>query len=361
MANDDRVIEAIYDAAIDAEAWTRVCDQIAHRIGRSHLALGWQGLPTGLHIVAGRGFEPETIQHVAITHEDSLANIAGALQHRRDRYLDWRNAQHISLRLLDDIDAGLSLREGVVQEGGIRLSQQSGSVQLVGIFRAEDQARLSPSDVAFLNRVAPHVDRVLHLFRKQAEHRALAQGMQTAFDLVACGILLLRSDLSPILFNRKANEILAGADGLALRGQQVRIATPKVHSWFADAVAHAATRSRGGTSTGRIPRLQSHLPAYRVDVAAGEHGVALVFLTDPAPRFASAAERLRNYAGLSKMQADIALGVVQGGEAQTIANALGVSPHTVKTHLNRAMHKLDCRDRVSLTRRITLILAAVST
>ena len=102
---------------------------MAAALDRSHVAIGWQLFPTGMHVIAGKGFQPETVQHVAVSNERSLAEFASALEHHRARYLAWRNSRQISVRMLDDIDARLAAREGIVQEGGIRLSTQTDGLQ----------------------------------------------------------------------------------------------------------------------------------------------------------------------------------------------------------------------------------------
>ncbi|MEO1458780.1 MAG: helix-turn-helix transcriptional regulator [Pseudomonadota bacterium] len=330
---------------------------MAAALDRSHVAIGWQLFPTGMHVIAGKGFQPETVQHVAVSNERALAEFASALEHHRARYLAWRSSRQISVRMLDDIDASLAAREGIVQEVGIRLSTQTDGLQLMGLFRAVDQPLLGPDARAFLDRIAPHVDRVLHLARKQAEHAALARGLQAAFDEIAFGVLLLRADLSIIAMNRMARRILEGADGIQLRAGRVHIAEPRVQAWFGDEVQRAAMRADGGSSTRRIPRPQSRLPGYLAEVVAGEPGIAQVFLIDPAAAFRPSVARLQDYAGLSPMQAEIALCIARGADTRAVAEALGVSPHTVKTHLDRALQKLDCHDRLALTRTITALLS----
>jgi len=51
---------------------------------------------------------------------------------------------------------------------------------------------------------------------------------------------------------------------------------------------------------------------------------------------------------LTSRERDIVVAAARGDDNDTIAADLSISPFTVKTHLNRAMAKLDARDRAQV-------------
>ncbi len=57
------------------------------------------------------------------------------------------------------------------------------------------------------------------------------------------------------------------------------------------------------------------------------------------------AEHERGEGGLSKREAEILQRVAYGATTRVVAQDLGISPHTVKTHLERIFEKLGANDR----------------
>ncbi|GAB3081747.1 response regulator transcription factor [Micromonospora schwarzwaldensis] len=88
-------------------------------------------------------------------------------------------------------------------------------------------------------------------------------------------------------------------------------------------------------------------------VAAGEallspkatRGLIARFLAQPDPRPGATPERLR---ALTEREREVVTLVAAGLSNEQIAQRLVVSPLTAKTHVNRAMTKLDARDRAQL-------------
>lgn len=65
-------------------------------------------------------------------------------------------------------------------------------------------------------------------------------------------------------------------------------------------------------------------------------------------RLATEPELMSRIEMLTHRERQVAIAAGNGGDNDTIGRALSISPYTVKTHLNRAMAKLDARDRGQL-------------
>ncbi|MBF4632600.1 response regulator transcription factor [Clavibacter michiganensis subsp. phaseoli] len=70
-------------------------------------------------------------------------------------------------------------------------------------------------------------------------------------------------------------------------------------------------------------------------------------VSDPRPEVMNA-EIASRFASLTPREHDVVLAAMKGASNADIAAALFVSPFTVKTHVNRAMNKVEARDRSQL-------------
>jgi DNA-binding NarL/FixJ family response regulator len=77
-------------------------------------------------------------------------------------------------------------------------------------------------------------------------------------------------------------------------------------------------------------------------------GLVSRFLSRPEPGAGPALPELTGFAGLTEREREILVLVAHGLSNDDIAERLYVSPLTAKTHVNRAMTKLNVRDRAQL-------------
>ncbi|MFB7907186.1 response regulator [Kitasatospora sp. NPDC056076] len=151
---------------------------------------------------------------------------------------------------------------------------------------------------------------------------------------------------------------MPGADGLGataeicadeeLSGTRVLILT----TFEIDEYVAQALRAGAGGFLGKGADPKELLAAVRT-VAAGEallspaatRAVIEQFLAQPDPAAAASAERL---AVLTAREREVMSMAATGLTNEEIAERMFVSPFTVRTHVHRAMSKLDARDRAQL-------------
>ncbi|MEV0003714.1 response regulator transcription factor [Micromonospora sp. NPDC050980] len=169
---------------------------------------------------------------------------------------------------------------------------------------------------------------------------AVAQARATRADVVLMDIRM--PDLDGLAATR---EITADED---LAGVRVLILT----TFEVDEYVFEALRAGASGFLGKGVEPVELLDAIRT-VAAGDallspkatRGLIARFLAQPEARPGATPERLRV---LTEREREVVALVATGLSNEQIAQRLVVSPLTAKTHVNRAMAKLDARDRAQL-------------
>lgn len=204
---------------------------------------------------------------------------------------------------------------------------------------------------AFLERIAPHVTRGL----KMATLIDRARGSTgEAPSTTSPTVLLLDAAGRPTLRTGGADAVL---DDLADVGVQMPDGIPLGIADAAKRVRHhertAAGRELPADAVlrvrGRSGRWYTVRMALAEPDAAGESAVVVVI---EASRPREKAEILTRLYGLSAREREVVAAVVRGDSTKRIALQLGISPHTVKEHLDRAAAKIGVRGRNALVARL---------
>lgn len=174
------------------------------------------------------------------------------------------------------------------------------------------------------------------------------------------GMVRLRLDREGRLLEADAPILkLLDDDDLVLRSGRLRIRDSR-----ADAKLQAAIRWAAGLDAGFMPQAASvpivseageGLPT-KVWWVSGRGATILFSTTDPRTTAARLALAATVY-GLSPAQARVAAFVADGLSVVEIADRLGISPSTARTHLNRIFDKTGVRTQSSLVRLLLLAVA----
>jgi DNA-binding NarL/FixJ family response regulator len=190
--------------------------------------------------------------------------------------------------------------------------------------------------------------------------RAQREGLQDALDRFPLGVVLLSEEGRPFLTNRSADEILASGEGLLLRDGQLRGSSAKLTAAVRDLIAKASPASA------RIPQVQAlsiprrasrrplsliAAPLRRRDPGGGRRrGSTVLFISDPERETAGSDAILTRLYGLSRAEARLAWGLMQGKTLKECADRLGVSLHTVRSQLRRILEKTSTSRQAELVR-----------
>lgn len=230
----------------------------------------------------------------------------------------------------------------------------------------------SEDDAFKLRLILPHLSRALGvMFRLRAADFRLASSL-AALDLLAQGVVLFDGKGRVFHANRRAHEIFElerdGEGGLALQahlGQRDRllVRSPAEQSLL-DATIQAAlspaARAAPHFSSALVLRSAAGRPGYSLNFSAlpaGNefgHGAdvprAIAFIGDPCARIEPDLESLRQRFGLTPTEVRVARQALDGESVAMVAEALGLSVNTAKTHLRRIYDKTGTGSRALLLR-----------
>jgi DNA-binding CsgD family transcriptional regulator len=213
------------------------------------------------------------------------------------------------------------------------------------MMRGDDAPPVREAERALLRRLAPHVARGLQAAAR-VDQALAARGAAADDDADhAPGILVLDERVRPTLRTAPAAAWLADiADvglemphglPLAVHALVVRLRAARV-----DVPGDARVRIRGRSGRWYVLRASLAEPD-----AAGERA-AVVVVRPAVPR--EVATLLTRVYGLSAREREVVAAVARGESTKEIAAALGLSPHTVLEHLDRACGKIGARGRKAL-------------
>jgi DNA-binding CsgD family transcriptional regulator len=161
--------------------------------------------------------------------------------------------------------------------------------------------------------------------------------------------------------NAEAERILGADDGLAQRGRRLRVADTEIRSRLRATVGRLATRlGDADPSCFFVPR-PSGAPSYTLVVApagaavpaGGRIAAATLFLTDPVgPSALPRPKLLAEALGLTASEAEVARLAAMGRGMGFVAERLGITLNTARTHLKAVYAKTGVNHQVALARTI---------
>lgn len=286
------------------------------------------------------------------------------------------------LRALGDVTTLTMLcgeRETLEHDFYLRWIKPSGFRDMIGVLvlksgrrlawfsvaRTEIQARYRDEDVQFMDLLSPHICRAFtmaDIFDLQAIR---IEQLEQTVDALSTGVFL--ADRRGVTYmNRSAQRLLAR--GGVLKLQNNRLTTTR--SRAGDMLSQAVAASLDGVAP---PKIGSHMVAIPENDGGGllasvlplrwrdgetplarMSGSTAIFIQDTsqAPTVAGAA--FAKLYGLTPSELRISLEIAHGHNAQEIADLLGVSINTVKTHMKHLFAKTGVTRRGDLARLVVM-------
>ncbi|MGL4966093.1 MAG: helix-turn-helix transcriptional regulator [Inquilinus sp.] len=239
------------------------------------------------------------------------------------------------------------------------------------ICQGQGRGDYSDADIAALQAVVPHLTQALRLRRHLGDADLRATQAEAVLDQLAIGVILIDAAARPVHLNRRAEAIIARADGLFLEPSGIAAARPDETRRLRRAVAlagaagtataglDAAARAAAAGSrmlisrpSGRRPLVAAVIP-FRTDAVerrGGRVARAAVFLSDPDRADTPTAAVLRDLFGLTAAEAEVAVEVGRGEGLQSVADRLSIAGTTVRTHLARIFDKTGTSRQAELVR-----------
>jgi DNA-binding CsgD family transcriptional regulator/PAS domain-containing protein len=242
---------------------------------------------------------------------------------------------------------------GMLERGPSRVAN-------LGIYRSHRAGPFEEHVLDLIRFLRPHIKRAYRLHSHLALSRSQRASLQSALDSLTMGVILLAPKGQVVTMNRAAERFLADNDGLQATREGLRAQRADESARLQQLVAEATTtsavaglRPAGVLTVSRQnrPLLQLLIsPVRGFDVGEAHPVRAIVFVTDPARRVRTTHDTLRVLFGLTPAEYRLAMLLADGHGPPAIAEMVGVSRNTVKSHLASIYRKTNTSRQAQLVR-----------
>jgi len=362
-----RLVAAIYDAALEPERWEPVLRSVLERT-RANQVVFWMRCPAAGRPGVGFGVEADMEERRRAEspywHENPWRPILRRIQPGEAVVLDdWVPPRQLARTAFF---ADYLRPQGV---GGCLAGcvDRGRDYSTLGIMR-DHHREFSEADRELASCLLPHLRQAMRIHLElQRSHRERDAALG-ALEQLASGVLLVDGGAGLVRENELGAAMLRRGDALRLRqGRVVALHAQDTRELHA-AIAAAAATSRGeGTASGgalRLRRSDGGLLEVRV-VPAGSGwrrpgGAAALFVRAPeaVPRLDGAT--LRALYGLTATETRVAVLLAAGHTLAEAAERLGIKTTTARTHLRAVFEKTGARRQAELVGLLTGGLAGLA-
>ena len=368
------VIERLYDAALDQNAWHSALQSLAAAFKADASALLYWEKPNS-------GPRVDCIQ----THgyADTAAADYAAYYHPLDVRIPHISTLSAGGVYLDDLQLPFAAigksaifnefyrPMGLGRGAAVNLFNGEERTGLFSLHRGLGAPAFEEADRVSLQLLAPHVARVLQVRGTLARAGALAKGLEQALDHMPMPVLLLDALGAPVARNAAAEAMLGrSASPLRLVHGRVTGATSAVDTTFRAslAVAHGLASGRASAKAAlpilRLARLDGSgvISVLLAPVRPGQsasHPMVVVFAAEPETHTRPDASLLAAQFGLTAAEAQVALALAGGARVEEIAEQRGVGRETVRIQLRGLFAKTGTASQGQLVGRLLRGLGAL--
>ena len=358
------LIGDIYDAALDATLWPAV------------LAKATQFLP-GL---SGAIFTKDTVNKTGNIYYDDGGIDPHCKQIYFEKYvkLDPANTGHF----FSDVETPVSTSDilpynefvetrfykewvrpqGLVDFVSAVLDRSATSAALFGIFRHERHGLMDEESLRRMRLIVPHVRRAVLIGRVIDLKTAEAATLTDALDAITAGMILVDARGQVAHTNAVGQAILVEGDLLYVSGGRLAAPDPQTN----EALSDIFTSTGGGDEAVGVKGIAlpltardgSRYMAHVLPLTSGERrkagvgysATAAVFVRKVQLEAPAMPEVIAKLYGLTPSELRVLLAVFETGGVADVAEALGISEATAKTHLRRLFDKTGSRRQADLVK-----------
>lgn len=359
-----RLIGLIYDAVIEPARWHAALDAIRAHFRFYNAILGVNQWPSGdgiLYVAVNVTPEQEAIALKYMTHMPDLwGGVERAynmpleepmLQSRATDPATWMDNPYFS---------HFGAPQDLVDVIGVALVRDSRTIATLGMARHRSAPELTEAQMDDLRKITPHLARAVAIGRILDVAMVKAESFSAALDASSSAVVLVDDSGAVVHANKVAEVMLAAGDPLRVRDGRVMLTTEVVSGQLEAAlkgVTNEATLGRRGMAipTRRrdgTPLVARILPLAHRSVRGGtiRAATAAIFISGPTAEPEAPSDALHLLFDLTPAEARVFTLAATGRPNKEIAQAIGVAPSTIKTHLQRIFEKTGSRKRADLVR-----------
>jgi DNA-binding CsgD family transcriptional regulator/PAS domain-containing protein len=371
---ENGLIEALYDAALGHRPWIDVNRDLKDHMGGHSLMMSVINPKTAeVNVLGWLGLSPESQQEYALFAPHDVW-VAGYIERRLF------GTAAIGSQIVDEPTLTRSfiyneyLRPksvDIYHLVGTVMPMDGGYQAALGIHRPHDAKDFTCVDASRLERLLPHVRRALEVYRRVHHIEDASRSVYSVLDRLSLGVIVLGTNGRLLHVNAAADGILCKADGLTRTPDGLRAAR-KDDDRRLQQLIDALVRGSGETpAAGGHLRVQrpSGQPAYAVMVAPAGPGIVgreqgspaiIVFVSNPGKKLVADLAVMADLFGFPPAEARLVLALMSGKQLPEIARDAGVTYHTVRTQVARAMARTETRSQVELVLLVAQALGGVA-
>lgn len=357
--NSSRVIDAIYDAALDAGLWPRAlevlrryvwADSAAVRVCREAWADVIQATTVGFDFNFFLSYRDECFR------EDWVLSILGALPSGRMLLLEDAPTSDSALN-----PRGLCLRPERPHLIAGTLHRKIGLDVVIVLHRGRDAPPFGARELTRLKRVVPHLARAWSL-ADRLDHLLLgAVSADTMLGTTAAGVIFFDASGGVTHMSHGAQVLLDGQRALKLHNQRLRTPYPRLQQWLdqvtvsvrreADEYHHEGSSARFTSYDGQGDLALTILPwkHSKVMPALAVSEVATIgLLASLDCRGIFPIGRIEALFGLTKGEAALAAALVTTGSLAAAAQCLDIRLSTARDRLKSVFRKTGFTSQMAL-------------
>lgn len=230
------------------------------------------------------------------------------------------------------------------------------------------RAGLEPLDhdhTSVLNALIPHVRRSLQVQSRLDVHQAQRDGAIAVLDHLSLGVVLVNSGGEVVHANRAASQVIDQGDGLGVRNRRLITARRSQMRTLDRLIEHAIATATGSSCADGVDAPGGAIAVQRpsmlrplvllvaplrieTETQLGGRPAAVVFVSDPEAEQESPTEALTRLYGLTPAEARVVGNLLACETLSDVAERLGVSVATVRTHMRRIFEKTGTRRQAQL-------------
>jgi DNA-binding CsgD family transcriptional regulator len=357
----DRIIEKIYDAALDPQVWEALLGEIAAAIGAV------AGVYAGLDIRHGRGAYWYTVGHdprmQSLYNEHYLA-VDPTLAH----IIKTPGRAFACSEYLSDSDVASSrFHSEFMIPNGIRyvlsgvVSMEGSMISFFGFQRHISQPPFSQIEADFLQRLIPHFakgDQVAAKVNMISDAKRLAM---TVLDRMDYGIVIVNRVGHVRMTNQRAEQWLQSGEVVQSLFGRIRLSNIKDNEVLEKLVRTAASGDSGDMQAKSIETTANHadvrvrivvLPVSKDEQRQldDDEASVTIIISDQNQQRAMAPHVLQDSYGLTVAETRVATGLAGGQTQDDLGESLFVSLATIKTHTQHIYQKTGVSRQADLVR-----------
>ncbi len=224
----------------------------------------------------------------------------------------------------------------------------------VGFYRSSDEGRFGLEDERLLGALAPHLQRAVALNIRLGCLEMERDGAAEMLNRCEHGALLVDADAHILFANAAAEALLRDGKGLRAKDGRLAACVPTKTSALRSMIAGGKDGVPGGLLT--LPRADRGslalliLPLRAETAWLTQRPAAIVFVKDPEASTLPSRDEIRLLFGLTPAQASLAREILHGDGVQAAAERLGISRATARTHLLEVFQKTGTSRQAELVR-----------